>query len=92
MSSTWEAVTVVFNAGWPHPGNMGNQRLSLLVNNVLAGCALVLTALGSELMCHWALCSTALSYSHKSTGCTGQVLLCNLAVPQELLLVEGFSL
>lgn len=53
---------------------MGNQRLSLLMNNVLAGSALVLTALGNEPVCHWALCSTALSYSHKSTGCTGDML------------------
>lgn len=48
-----------FNADWPHPGYVGEQRLFLLMNNLLAGSARVLAALGSETACPWALCCLA---------------------------------
>jgi len=59
----------------PHPGDRGKLRLFLLMNNLLAGSALLLTALGSEPVCHWALaCSAGLSYGHQRCEVVAQTV------------------
>lgn len=60
---------IFFNADWPHPAYVGKQRLFLLMNNLLAGSAWVLAALGGETACPWALCCLAcLTHSHQRCG------------------------
>lgn len=69
------------------------NKLLLLVNNLLAGSVPVLTAPGSEPVCHWALsCSAGLSYSRQMCEVVAQIARekCLLAVREELLLVRAF--
>lgn len=74
------------------------NRIFLLMNNLLAGSAPVLTAPGSEPVCHWAFsCSAGLSYGHQRCEVAAQIARekCLPSVsrcPGGTAACEGFSL